>query len=81
MTAGHSDKGKKLVMGGGRFELRDLPKTCSNYVTQEKIAYSLSAAFKCRNYGSQVLQLAILITTTSMLFLITFHLFKSFFYS
>lgn len=74
MPAGHWEKRKKKVMGCGRFGLRDLTKTYRNHVAQAKIAYSLTAAFKCRNYGSQVLQLAIP-TTTSMWFFIIFHLF------
>jgi len=67
-------KRKKIVMGSRRFGLKDLTKTYRNYLAQAKTVYSLRAAFKCINYGSQVLQLAVP-PTTSMCFFITFHLF------
>lgn len=39
-------------MGCGIFGLRGLTKTYRNYVAQAKIAYSLTAAYKCRNCRS-----------------------------
>lgn len=63
--------------------LRDLTNKYRKYVAQAKkniVIYHLAAAFKCINYGSQVLQLAIPTPHFCVIF-ITLHLFLYFIFS